>query len=131
MVNKRRQYSFSKKERLSWKRHIDLLFEKGNSFITFPVRIVYLQVEEPADAPVSMMASVSKKKIKRAVVRNHIKRQVRETYRIHKHELTDAWGAHNGMYLFIAFVYLDKKIQPFAEIEKAMTKAIGILRHKI
>ncbi|MDR1258065.1 MAG: ribonuclease P protein component [Tannerellaceae bacterium] len=131
MVNKKRPYSFSKEERLSWKRHMDLLFEKGHSFIAFPLRVVYLQVEEPApEAPVLMMVSVSKKKIKRAVGRNRIRRQVRETYRIRRHELADACGEDKGRRLFVAFIYLDKKIQSFDEIEKAMIKAIRILRNK-
>ena len=44
MVNRR--YTLSKEERLSWKRYIDLLFAKGQSFVAFPLRVVYLAVEE-------------------------------------------------------------------------------------
>ncbi|MDR1938352.1 MAG: ribonuclease P protein component [Tannerellaceae bacterium] len=128
MANKRK-YSLSKEERLSWKRHIDLLFEKGRSFVSFPLRIIYLQVEEPMPALVSIMVSVSKKKIKRAVGRNYIKRQVREAYRVRKYELTDVMAEKNKA-LFLAFLYLDKEIHPFAEIEKAMKKAVKILRDK-
>jgi ribonuclease P protein component len=125
MVNKR-TYSLTKDERLSWKRHIDLLFEKGESFVSFPLRVIYLAVEEPMPAPVSILVSVSKKKIKSAVGRNHIKRQVRETYRVRKYELMDA-RAGKSTSLFLAFLYIDKKIQPFATMEKAMTKALKIL----
>ena len=51
MVNRR--YTLSKEERLSWKRYIDLLFAKGQSFVAFPLRVVYLAVEEETLAPVS------------------------------------------------------------------------------
>lgn len=127
MVNKR--YTLSKEERLSWKRYIDQLFAEGQSFVAFPLRVVYLPVEEEALVPVSIMVSVSKKKFKRAVKRNQIKRQVREAYRVRKYDLIDPLTEKNKRML-VAFVYLDKEIHPFAGIEKAMTKAINILRNK-
>lgn len=127
MVNKR--YSLPKEERLSWKRYIDLLFAKGQSFIAFPLRVVYLPVDEDDLAPASIMVSVPKKKFKRAVKRNLIKRQVREAYRVRKFELTDPLTEKNK-HLLIAFLYVDKEIRPFADIEKAMNKAINLLRDK-
>ena len=84
-----KRYTLSKEERLSWKRYIDLLFEKGQSFVAFPLRVVYLPLEEEMSAPVSILISVPKKKFKRAVKRNLIKRQVREAYRVRKYDLID------------------------------------------
>ena len=127
MENKR--YTLSKEERLSWKRYIDLLFEKGQSFVAFPLRVVYLPLEEEMSAPVSILISVPKKKFKRAVKRNLIKRQVREAYRVRKYDLIDLLTEKNKRML-IAFLYLDKEIHPFTDMEKAMTKAIRILRDK-
>ena len=40
-----KRYTLSKEERLSWKRYIDLLFEKGQSFVAFPLRVVYLPMD--------------------------------------------------------------------------------------
>ena len=61
MVNRR--YTLSKEERLSWKRYIDLLFAKGQSFVAFPLRVVYLPMVEEAFAPVSKQVSVPQKEI--------------------------------------------------------------------
>jgi ribonuclease P protein component len=127
MVNNRR-YTLSKQERLSWKRYIDLLFKEGKSFIAFPLRVIYLPVEE-IPASVSFLVSVPKKNIRKAVGRNYIKRQVREAYRVRKYELTDALAESNRS-LFLAFLYLDKEIRPFADMEKAMTKVIQTLQDK-
>lgn len=127
MVNNR--YTLSKEERLSWKRYIDLLFEKGKSFVAFPLRIVYLPIEEEMPARVSIMISVPKKKMKRAVKRNLIKRQVRETYRLGKHELIESMEEKNKS-LLVAFLYLDKEIHGYADMKKAMNKAIRVLREK-
>lgn len=127
MVN--RKFTFPKQERLSWKRHIDLLFANGRSFVAFPLRVIYLPVEEDAlPAPASVLISVPKKKFKRAVKRNLIKRRMREAYRIHKQELFDAL-ANNRQRMLVAFLYLDKEILPFSEIEKAMQKVLDILRN--
>lgn len=127
MVNRR--YTLSKEERLSWKRYIDLLFAKGQSFVAFPLRVVYLPIEKEVSAPVSILVSVPKKKFKRAVKRNLIKRQVRETYRVRKYDLIDPLLEKNKRML-VAFLYLDKEIHPFADMEKAMTKALNVLRDK-
>ncbi|MDR0750408.1 MAG: ribonuclease P protein component [Tannerellaceae bacterium] len=128
MVNNN-QYAFSKEERLSWKRHIDLLFEKGQSFVAFPLRVIYLLLDEKKDASVSILVSVSKRKFKRAVDRNQIKRRVREAYRIQKHNLT-APLAEKEKAMFVAFLYIDKEVHSFSTIEKAMKKAIKILQSK-
>ena len=128
MVNRR--YTLSKEERLSWKRYIDQLFAKGQSFVAFPLRVVYLPVEEDSLAPVSILISVSKKKFKRAVKRNLIKRQIREVYRVRKYTLIDPLVEKNSRML-VAFLYLDKEIRSFAEMEKAMTKALTTLVNKV
>ena len=127
MVN--RKFTFPKQERLSWKRHIDLLFANGRSFVAFPLRVIYLPVEEDAlSARASVLISVPKKKFKRAVKRNLIKRRMREAYRIHKQELFDAL-AKNRQRMLVAFLYLDKEILPFSDIDKAMQKALDVLRN--
>lgn len=124
-----RRYTLSKEERLSWKRYIDLLFAEGQSFVAFPLRVIYLMIEEETPAPVSILVSVPKKKFKRAVKRNRVKRQVREAYRIHKYDLIDPLVEKNK-HILIAFLYLDKEIHPFATMEKAMLKAIRLLQTK-
>lgn len=127
MVNRR--YTLSKEERLSWKRYIDLLFAKGQSFVAFPLRVVYLPVEEESLLPVSILISVPKKRFRRAVKRNLIKRQIREAYRVRKYDLIDPLVKKNKRML-VAFLYLDKEIRSFVEMEKAMTKALTVLGSK-
>lgn len=123
------RYTLSKPERLSWKRYIDLLFAEGQSFIAFPLRVVYLCTEEEMPAPVSLLISVPKKKFKRAVKRNFIKRQVRETYRVRKYDLIEPLKEKKKS-LLVAFLYVDKEEHVFADMEKAMNKAIRVLREK-
>jgi ribonuclease P protein component len=125
-----RKFTLSKDERISWKRHIDLLFASGDSFIAFPFRIIYITLEEEMPAPVSIMVSVPKKKFKRAVKRNLIKRQAREAYRLQKYDLIDPITEKNKS-LLVAFLYVDKVVQSVEAVEKGMRKAIRLLNEKI
>ena len=121
---------FPKSERLSLKNDIDRLFDKGQSFIAFPLRIVYLSdiAENPAVSGISILISVPKKRIKHAVDRNRIKRLIRENFRLQKSSLVDF--GKGGKRLHIAFMYVCNEVRPYADIEKAMTKAIHTILQK-
>jgi ribonuclease P protein component len=123
-------YTLSKDERLSWKRHIDLLFQEGKSFVAFPLRIIYYVVEKEMPAQTAILISIPKKKIKRAVQRNHIKRQVREAFRVRKPDLNSLLEEKNK-FIQIAFLYMDKEAHSFQAIEKAMDKTLHLLQDKI
>ena len=65
-----------KPERLNRKKIIEKMFAGGSrSFSVFPLRVVYLSVEE-LEAPASILVSVSKRRFKRAVKRNRVTRQI-------------------------------------------------------
>ena len=82
-----------KSERLDRKKVIEKMFAGGSrSFSVFPLRVVYLPVEE-LEAPVSILVSVSKRRFKRAVKRNRVKRQIREAL---PHEQTRTAGSVDG-----------------------------------
>ena len=79
-------YTFKKEERLCNKKLIDELFHNGSSFLCYPFKVSWLLVDEPAQFPAQVLFSVSKKRYKRAVDRNLIKRRMREAYRLHKQQ---------------------------------------------
>ena len=83
-------YTLCKAERLNSKILIGKMFEGGvsKSFSIFPIRVVYMPVEQ-GETPASILISVSKRRFKRAVKRNRVKRQIREAYRKNKYLLVD------------------------------------------
>ena len=89
-------HTFPKHEHLSKKKEIDFLFSSGKSFSKFPFRVVYDVKHEAKKIPVRMAVSVPKKKIKRAVDRNRIKRLTREGYRLNKQLLTEVCKNKNA-----------------------------------
>jgi len=116
---------FPKSERLSFKRDIDSLFDKGQSFISYPLRIVYLPVtgDNPPEPGISVLVSVPKKRIKHAVDRNRIKRLIRESFRLNKDNIS-AFCTDTGKLLNIGFMYVCNDILPYTDMEKAMRKAL-------
>jgi ribonuclease P protein component len=124
--------TFSKEEKLCSVKSIEHLFAKGDSFIAYPLRIVYLFRDEDAgdNRFASVLISVSKKKFKRAVKRNRVKRLVREAYRLNKPSYRELLQANNKR-LDIAFLYLKEELPTYNEIEKAVQKVAFRLKEKM
>lgn len=124
--------TFSKEERLCSTKSIDLLFSEGQSFIAYPLRVVY-RVETETDASkqsASLLISVPKKKFKRAVKRNRVKRLVREAYRLNKVQMIELLN-QRGIHLDIAFIYLKDELPVYTDIEKSIFKTISILSDRL
>ena len=119
-----------KSERLDRKKVIEKMFAGGSrSFSVFPLRVVYLPVEE-LDVPDSILVSVSKRRFKRAVKRNRVKRQIREAYRLNKHLLSDALSGSQTR-LAVAFIYLSDELVPSSVIEERMKIALSRIAEKL
>jgi ribonuclease P protein component len=131
-MTENKRFTLSKDERLSWKRYTDRLFAEGKSFVAFPLRVVYIPIteEEPTLPTVSIMVSVSKKRFKRAVHRNRVKRLIRESYRLRKYNIIEPLDEKKTK-LLVAFIHIDKELPSFAFLRKAMDKAMKTLNEKL
>lgn len=119
-----------KPERLDKKKIIEKMFAGGaRSFSVFPLRVVYLPVKE-LDASASILVSVSKRRFKRAVKRNRVKRQIREAYRVNKHELLKVLD-ENHCQLAIAFIYLSDQLVESSLIEDRIKIALARIAEKV
>jgi len=155
--------TFSKNERLSRKLLMELLFQKGLSFVAYPLRVIYYPIEnlkrkereeftqstqnnklfgdlcvnplrlcgkKTPNAPISVLISVPKKKIKHAADRNHIKRRIRESYRLRKQDIFRFFSEQDKQ-LLLAFIYLNDEKTSFGIIDKAMSKAMQTLEIRV
>lgn len=115
-------YSLSKSERLCSKTLIEELLTSKLSFVKYPFRIVVKDSSCPGEYPARIAISVSKRKFKRAVKRNRVKRLVREAYRLNKPEFHRHIIA--GHTIDILFIYLDEELPSFKKTEKAIKSAL-------
>jgi ribonuclease P protein component len=114
-------HTLKKAERLCSKKVIDKLFAEGESFLAFPLKVVFKPTELPQPVPVQAGFSVSKKIFKRAVKRNRIKRLMREAYRLNK-QMLPLLAEKQQMAVF--FIFIGKELPKYAQVEKAMKKAL-------
>lgn len=125
------RYTLPKLERLNSRILIEKLFTGGSkSLPAFPLRIVYMPIEGNHLPTVSLLISVPKKRFKRAVKRNRVKRQIREAYRKHKDCLYESLEA-SGKKVVIAFLWLDNELHPSAEIEVKVQKLLRLTAEKL
>lgn len=116
------EQTFERGERLKSRTAIEQLFKNGASFGAYPLRLVYAPMEKRwSEFPIQFTVSVSKKKFKRAVDRNRVKRSVKEAWRLHKSVLYKALEGEVNQYAFLV-IYTAKEIVPFQQIEKSMLK---------
>lgn len=116
--------SFPSIEKLKSKKLIDELFRGGNSVNAFPVKMVYAKISFEGEVKIKTGVSVSKRNFKKAVDRNHIKRLLRESYRLHKTSLIEKV---EDQYVCM-FLYLGKELPDFdlvnTKIERLVQKFI-------
>ena len=103
-----------------------------------PLRMVYMADTRQADPlpakahqPMAqMMVSVPKRYFKRAVKRNRVKRQVRESFRRNRHLLDDKLQAgHHAV--AIAFVWLTDSLYSTAEVEHRVTQLLTRINERL
>lgn len=120
-------------ERLRGEIRVNKLFLSGESFIAYPYRIVYAvsKAGESEESPrAALLVSVPKKRFKRAVKRNRLRRCIKEAYRLNKALLHDSLQ-QLGLRVELAVVYLDKEVQPYNVLEKHMKEMLQKLAAKV
>jgi len=120
------RFTFKKEEKLKSKILIEQLFEKGENFTKFPLRIKFLKVDHTSENAIQASFSAPKRKFKKAVDRNRIKRLMREAYRKNKHLLTDTINEKH----IIMFTFIDENEHKYVEIEEKMIFLLKLLIDK-
>ena len=121
------RYTLGAGERLKRRQHIEALFREGKALSVFPLRLIWKFVPLGDEAfPLLAGFSAPKKKFKKAVDRNRVKRLLREAWRLNKHELTAAIPEGKQLQVFIQ--YLDREIPDFPKVSAVTILSIARLK---
>ncbi len=165
-------HGLSKNERLCNFTFKNLLFNQGDSFMVFPIRVHWKLLEKdlekiffhddvrefypknelsenhwqsgqnpscpnrkvPRNAmfshPAQMLVSVPSRTQKKAVVRNHLKRLIREAYRKNKNIIYPLIDGTDKR-LLLGFIYTAKQVLTYDEIEQKIILSLQKLEQKI
>lgn len=122
---------FPKSERLKSRKQIAELFRARQSVGGYPLRFFWLTVEQEAQVPFLKVAfSVPKKKFRKAVDRNHLKRLIREAHRLQKEKISPLLEAAS-LKLVGMWVYTAREATDFKTVEGGVIKAFERLTKEL
>jgi ribonuclease P protein component len=112
-------FGFPKHQRLSSKKCIENLFSSGKNHFSYPLKAIYIITDfQTNEANMEAVFVVPKKKFKKAVVRNSIRRKMREAFRLNKNELIEVCKTKSKQ-ISIAFIFSATEAKSFNQIQLA------------
>ena len=119
-------HTFNKSERLNNKVAINNLFEKGQSVVLSPFRLLWIENNNNKYSIAQTLISVPKRNISLATKRNVIKRRMNEAFRLNKEKLYTELNERNKQ-INIAIIYQKQEIQTYKIIEQKINLLLSRL----
>ncbi len=120
------KHTYSKAERLKSVLVLDKVFSEGSKIKAFPILARHTPSSFEATVPYQVATTVSKRRFRKAVSRNRIKRLMREAWRLEKHRLEGLWkeGDPQGA---LVLIYVGKEIPTFEKCADTIRKIVDVL----
>ncbi len=111
--------------RIKRKKIFDQLIKEGKSVFEFPFKLIFVETGLVEEVPYQVAFAVSKKRFKKAVRRNRIKRLMREAFRLEQNILkTDRRVA-------MLFIYVSDREEPLVFLREKMKKILQQLNSSL
>lgn len=101
---------------------MDRVFAEGNAAKGYPLVARYASVPPEGQALTRVAFTVGKRRFKRAVDRNLIKRLMREAWRHHRHLVENDLSA--GVQWAVVLIFVGKDLPSAEEVERGMVKLL-------
>ena len=124
MTNKK--HTFKSSERLKSRKEISRIFKNGIFLYSDYLSLGFVESEEKIN---KFAVSVPKKMFKSAVIRNKLKRRIKESYRLNKSVLYD-FSKETNRYFNILVIYKKKEILSYQKINEELISLLTILTDK-
>jgi len=121
-MTKPKTYGLPKERRIKRKKIFERLVAEGRSAFVYPFKAVYLPMELPEPVPWQVGFAVSKRRFRKAVRRNRVKRLMRESFRLHQQVL------HDLPPMALLLIYVAREELSFAEMMESMRKVLEKIR---
>lgn len=115
--------TFPFSEKLKSKILIDKLFTEGNNLKQFPLKLIYLPINNPEITTCKTGVSVPKRNFKKAVDRNYLKRLMREAFRKNKYLVESNFKQNYAL----MFIYTSRKKHEYQEISDCIVQLLNKL----
>ena len=116
-------FRLSSSSRLKRKKLFDEVFATGKSIRTAHISVFYKETVLPEGVNLQAAFTASKRKFKKAVDRNKLKRLMREAYRTQRNPLELELKASKRQ-IAVVFVYTSTLIIPFSEVKTSINNLL-------
>ena len=123
------KHTYGKAQKLKSVLVFDRVFAEGEKIKAFPILARHTTSSFDANVPFQVATTVSKRRFRKAVSRNRIKRLMREAWRLEKHRLETDWtmGDPQGA---LVLIYVGREIPTFENCADTIRKIVDVLLEK-
>ena len=105
---------------------MDLAFKQGAKIKAFPVMVRAMKAPLTEDVPFQAAFTVGKKRFRKAVDRNRIKRLLREAWRVEKTALAKNWQPGSPQWA-VVFIFVGQEVPSFDDCRRWVRHAASKL----
>lgn len=123
-------YTYQKKDKLKSRKQTQYLFSKGQSINQFPIKLIYTIEHHPEYSGLKAGVGAPTRTFRKAVLRNRVKRLLREGYRLEKPAFLSGIQLE-GKVINLFFLYTDAVVLDQRLIQEKIKQLLIKLSEKI